>query len=69
MSAARARGEGKTPIRSIRAEDDLWGAFSEACGVADEDRSTVIREFLAWYAGLPGARMPRRPRRDRPQEQ
>jgi len=64
MSAARARGEGKTPIRSIRAEDDLWKAFSDACEVAEADRSSVIREFLGWYAGLPGSRMPRRPKRD-----
>lgn len=51
-----ARG---TTVRAIRIETDLWERFGE---LADPDRSGVIREFLRWYTGEKGAKMPRRPR-------
>jgi hypothetical protein len=61
----RERGQGKTPHRALRVEDDLWGAFGDAVARQGEpDRSTVTREFIRWYVGEPGAKMPRRPPKD-----
>lgn len=62
--AARARGEGKTPVRNIRAENDQWAAFSLACKASGQDRSTVLRSFIDWYARRDGAAMPKRPTAD-----
>lgn len=60
--APRSRGEGKTPHRTIRAERDVWDPFGAAVEHQGEpDRSTVLRAFMAWYARLPGAKMPARP--------
>jgi hypothetical protein len=59
--AARARGEGKTPIKNIRVENDEWDAFGAACTAAGTDRSTVIRQLARWYARQPGATLPKRP--------
>ncbi|WP_154697021.1 hypothetical protein [Lentzea guizhouensis] len=59
--AARARGEGKTPIKNIRVETDEWDAFGAACKLAGADRSAVIRDFARWYTRQPGSTMPKRP--------
>lgn len=59
--AARARGEGKTPVRPIRVEGELWDAFGVASEVAGLDRSAALRAFMEWFAHRPGAKMPRRP--------
>ena len=59
--ATRARGEGKTPVRNLRAEDDLWGSFGAACAAAGIDRSTALRDFMRWYMREPGAKLPKRP--------
>ncbi|SMD24230.1 hypothetical protein SAMN05660733_07685 [Lentzea albidocapillata] len=59
--AARARGEGKTPVRPIRVEDDLWAEFGEACGEIGHDRSSALRAFMEWLARRPGAKLPQRP--------
>ena len=60
--AARKRGEGKTPHRTIRAEDDIWLPFDEAVRHQDQpDRSTVLRNFMAWYIRVPGSKLPTRP--------
>ena len=48
----------KTPIRTVRIEDDLW---EELGAVAEPDRSTIIRDLLLWYVRRPGVKMPRRP--------
>lgn len=48
-----------TPRQTVRVDADLWRDFGE---VADPDRSSVLRDFMAWYAGRPGAKMPRRPK-------
>jgi hypothetical protein len=38
----------KTPISRFRIDADQWLAFGDA--VPDgSDRSTVLREFIAWY--------------------
>jgi len=47
----------KTPLRTVRLDDDLWLAF----GNLAKDRSMVIREFIRWYTYQPGAKLPRRP--------
>ena len=60
--APRKRGEGKTPHRTIRVEDDIWGPFGEAVEhQGEKDRSPVVRALMAWYARLPGAKLPQRP--------
>lgn len=64
MSAARARGEGKTPIRPVRVENDLWEDFGEACAALETDRSAALRNFMAWMSGRPEGKLPRRPKRD-----
>lgn len=47
----------KTPMRTIRLDDDLWRAL----GDATDDRSATIRDFARWYVREPGAKLPRRP--------
>ncbi|GGU61572.1 hypothetical protein [Lentzea flava] len=47
--AARARGEGKTPVKNIRVEHELWNEFGEACEATGADRATVLRTFMRWY--------------------
>jgi hypothetical protein len=59
--AARARGEGKTPHRQFRVEDDVWEKFDEAVKPLGTDRSAVLRAFVMWFVHEPGAKMPRRP--------
>jgi hypothetical protein len=50
--------EGSTN-RAFRLPDvGLWERFGD---VADPDRSEVLREFIRWYTGEPGAELPRRP--------
>ena len=48
----------KTPMHTVRVEDDLWKAFGE---LAEPDRAAVLRDFMRWYTRQPGARMPKRP--------
>jgi hypothetical protein len=56
-----ARGQGTTPTRPIRVDPDLWNRFGTATTTAGTDRSAVLRDFMAWYARDPGAKLPRRP--------
>lgn len=49
-------------VRTLRASDALWGAFGAACKDEGTDRSTVLRRFMAAYAKMPGAKVPRRRR-------
>ncbi|MEU7170351.1 hypothetical protein ABZ949_02520 [Micromonospora tulbaghiae] len=48
-----------TPHRPIRIEEDLWKPFGDLVG--DRNRSTLIRQFIAWYLRRPGAKLPERP--------
>lgn len=59
--AARRRGEGRTPHRTIRVEDDPWEPFKENAKRVDSDASDVLRVFMAWFNREPGAKMPKRP--------
>ncbi|MFJ7207494.1 hypothetical protein ACIQWR_28635 [Streptomyces sp. NPDC098789] len=53
----------KTPTKPIRISPELWDAAGDAAAKATPptDRSALAREFFAWYARLPGAKMPKRP--------
>lgn len=48
-----------TRHRPIRVDDDLWDAFGAIVGV--RNRSKVIRDFIRWFVGVPGAEIPQRP--------
>lgn len=48
-----------TPLRPVRVEDDLWREFGQLVG--ERRRSAVIRDFIRWYVGEKGARLPARP--------
>ena len=64
--APTPRRKGKTPLRTVRVDDDLWLPFGDAVeGQGEPDRSAVLRQFIAWYLREPGAKMPKRPDQDR----
>jgi hypothetical protein len=48
-----------TPRRVISAGDELWDPFGEVVGA--RNRSAILRQFMAWFLRLPGARLPERP--------
>ncbi|MFD6565350.1 hypothetical protein [Micromonospora profundi] len=50
-----------TPHRPIRVEGALWKQFGDVAGT--RNRSTIIRDFIAWYVRKPGAKLPARPPR------
>lgn len=48
--------------RRFRLEDDAeWWAFEAAARRQGTDRSSLLRDFIAYYLRRPGAKMPRRP--------
>lgn len=59
--APRERGQGKTPHRAIRVDDDPWERFDQATKALGTDRSTWLRDAILWCVREPGAKMPRRP--------
>lgn len=52
---------GRTPVRPIRVDANLWNEFGQATAAGDTDRSAALRAFMAWYARRPGAKLPVRP--------
>lgn len=58
---ARKYGEGKTPVRTLRAENHEWEPFGRNAKRAGSDRTTVLRRFIAWYNHEAGAELPQRP--------
>ncbi len=52
--------ETHTPHRMVRISDDRWDRFGLLAGL--RERSRVINEFVAWYNGEPGAKLPKRPK-------
>lgn len=50
-----------TARQTIRADVPLWERFDESATAAGSDRSTVLREFMRWHSGDPGAKLPKRP--------
>lgn len=50
----------KTPARQIRIGDE-WYGFDRAAKAQDTERAALVREFIAWYLRMPGAKLPERP--------
>ncbi|HEY9408895.1 MAG TPA: hypothetical protein VIP77_04880 [Jiangellaceae bacterium] len=51
-------------VRRFRTTDELWERFGNAVEHspdAEADMSKVLRAFVRWYVGEPGAEIPRRP--------
>lgn len=58
------RTEMRIRTAGFLASDDLWARFGGAvCRSPDPeaDMSKVLRQFVRWYAGEPGAKLPERP--------
>lgn len=50
--------------RRFVASDELWEKFQKAVEAGPDpeaDRSKVLRTFVRWYVGEPGAELPKRP--------
>jgi len=47
--------------RAVRIPDDEWLALGDAARAGGTNRTALLRAFLAWYVGRPGARLPARP--------
>lgn len=52
--------ENHTPGRLIRVPGRYWEAFGKIAG--ERRRSAVVLEFIRWYIGEPGARLPKPPK-------
>ena len=50
-----------TKPRPIRMTDELWARALKTAEEAGENLPDRIREYVAWYARVPGARPPARP--------
>jgi hypothetical protein len=55
MTGRSGRG---TPRQTIRVDEDLWVKFGELTAAEGLDRSSVLRNFIRWYIGQPGAKPP-----------
>ena len=44
--------------KTVRIEQDLWDRAGEVAAAQDSTRAAVINQFLRWYIGEPGARLP-----------
>ncbi len=51
----------KTPMHTVRVDDDLWEAFGVAAVATGADRSYVLRELMRWYVRERRAHLPKRP--------
>jgi hypothetical protein len=51
-----------TPHAGIRVPEALWQRFAELAEQVGTDRSTLLRAWIRWYVGEPGAVAPKRPR-------
>lgn len=52
-----------TPYRKFRADDELWEEFRHAVEKSPDeeaDMSAVLRQFIRWYVGRTGAKLPER---------
>lgn len=47
--------------RTIRIDSELWDGFGEVARSLRTTRSEMIRSYLLWLLGAPGARPPSRP--------
>lgn len=61
MSPMAEQDTGKhTPHRPMRVPQGRWDAFGALVGV--RQRTRIVNEFIAWYVGEPGAKLPKRPK-------
>lgn len=51
----------KTPIQRFRMDGYEWDEFGSDATMLGTDRSTVIRQLVAWWMRKPGAKLPARP--------
>jgi hypothetical protein len=56
----------RTQHRSVRVPDDDWADLETTTNGVGSDRGTVIKEFIRWYLRRPGAKLPERPERAKP---
>ncbi|QES45283.1 hypothetical protein DEJ49_33640 [Streptomyces venezuelae] len=54
---ATGSGEGA----SVRVASEVKAAFDGAVAAAGSNRSKVTEQLWAWFAGMPGAKLPERP--------
>lgn len=60
MTDSRPRsGEHKTFRALFTVDKQLWKRFGELVG--NTNRAAVLRDFVAWYIGRSGAKLPKRP--------
>jgi hypothetical protein len=52
------------PQHTVRTDELTWERFGDAAKVAGYDRSTLLRQFMRWYARERGATLPPRPSQD-----
>lgn len=51
-----------SPKRTLRVEATLWEEFGESAAAVDADRAGLLRDFIRWHTGRPGAELPPRPK-------
>ena len=51
----------KTPTRPVRLDDEDWEGLGEVAAAKGTNRSALIRDFVRWFLGRPGAELPERP--------
>jgi hypothetical protein len=54
----------ESALRKFRTTDDLWEKFNDAVQRSPDpeaDMSKVLRQFVRWYVGELGAKLPERP--------
>lgn len=64
LIAPRPRATVGIHDRRFRTTDELWARFAGAVAASPDpeaDMSKVLRTFVRWYVGEPGAKLPERP--------
>lgn len=61
VTSVRRVARTPTKPRPIRMTDELWQRALDTAEAAGENLPDRIREYVAWYARVPGARPPGRP--------
>jgi len=52
----------KEKLRGVRGVDDkLWSDFEAAAARQETDRSDLLRRYMEYFVGRPGAQLPERP--------
>jgi hypothetical protein len=48
------------PRRTVRVDDETWDEFGLAAERLGSERATLVRKYIDWVLGRPGAEAPRR---------